>query len=152
MYWISPDVLNTHYTGWFYVHIKSTNGNILVFFLFNCEFMHFWCHTIHCSPVCGKPKKTYLVFVAFPQKMWLFYMEWPSKNSCNYKVTMIIYFLALYSEMKDGKFLWIEILSFRYIWYNLSLLLSVNVKVEWLPANITAKVTLLISTGKKACE
>ena len=31
MYWISPDVLNTHYTRWFYVHIKSTNGNILVF-------------------------------------------------------------------------------------------------------------------------
>ena len=35
MYW------TTHYTGWFYVCIKSTNGNILVFFLFNCEFMHF---------------------------------------------------------------------------------------------------------------
>ena len=43
----------------------------------------------------------------------------------------------------------IEILSFRYFWYNLSLLLSVNVKVEWLPANIAAKVTLLISIGKQ---
>ena len=51
MYW------TTHYTGWFYVCIKSTNGNILVFFLFNCEFMYFQCHTIYCSPVCGKPKK-----------------------------------------------------------------------------------------------
>ena len=66
---------------------------------------------------------------------------------------MIIYFLALYSWMKDGNFYArIEILSFRYFWYNLSLLLSVNVKVEWLPANITSKVTLLISSGKKACE
>ena len=103
MYWTPPDVmntidvLNTHYTGWFYVRIKSTNGNILVFFLFICEFMHSWCHTIHFSPVCRKPKKTYLVFVVFPRKMWLFHMEWPSKHSCNYKVTMIIYFLALYS-------------------------------------------------------
>ena len=35
------------------------------------------------------------------------YMEWPSKHSYNYKVhvTVIIYFLALYSQMKDGNFM-----------------------------------------------
>ena len=92
MYW------TTHYTGWFYVCNKSTNENTLVFFLFNCEFMHFWCHTIYCSPVGGKPKKTYLVFLSFFLGK-CDYMEWPSKHSCNYKVhvTVIIYFLALYS-------------------------------------------------------
>ena len=41
VYWTPPMYWTTHYTGWFYVCIKSTNGNILVFFLFNCEFMHF---------------------------------------------------------------------------------------------------------------
>ena len=66
MYW------TTHYMGWFYVCIKSTNGNILVLFLLNCEFMHFQCHTIYCSPVCGKPKKHIGFCIVFPWKMWLY--------------------------------------------------------------------------------
>ena len=43
-------------------------------------------------------KKTYLVFLSFFLGK-CDYMEWPSKHSCNYKVhvTVIIYFLALYS-------------------------------------------------------
>ena len=109
MYWTPPDVMNTpdvlniprctEHTLYRVIlcSYQVHKWKYYTFFLFNCEFMHFWCHTIHCSPVCGKPKKTYLVFCVFPQKTWLFYMEWPSKHSCNYKVTMIIYFLALYS-------------------------------------------------------
>ena len=50
--------------------------------------------------------KTYWFFVSFFLGK-CDYMEWPSKHSYNYKVhvTVIIYFLALYSQMKDGNFM-----------------------------------------------
>ena len=50
--------------------------------------------------------KKYLVFLSFFLGK-CDYMELPSKHSCNYKVhlTVIIYFLALYSQMKDGNFM-----------------------------------------------
>ena len=49
-----------------------------------------------------KIKNIFGFSVVLPRKMSLFYMEWPSKHSCNCKVTMIIYSLPLYSQTKDG--------------------------------------------------
>ena len=48
--------------------------------------------------------------------------------------------------MKDGNFMNRNFIFQIFLGKLISL--SVNVKVEWLPANIAAKVTLLISIGK----
>ena len=69
MYW------TTHYTGWFYVCIKSTNGNVLVFF--SCLIVNLCISNVTKSIVLQfveNLKKIFGFSVVFPRKMWLYGM------------------------------------------------------------------------------
>ena len=95
--WYSPNVLNTPPIYWtppmYWTHI--IHGDFMfvsspqIFESFSC-LIAIYAFLLSHNPLFFSLWKTWKknifgFYVVSPQKMWLFYMKWPSKHSCKYK-------------------------------------------------------------------